>query len=1276
LDVLFFALLGLAIAAIPFVMPIMSWVSANRTRRRVDAVEQVIEDQRVAIDQLKTQVAQLRRQVREGPEPGEAAARAAAPAAAAPERPVPGAAPIPSPPAEAPPVAAPPLEPRPEPIAPEPAAPAPPRVEPPPVVPEPVAVETPPPALPIEPTVVPAPVLQEATPDVPAAPGYKFWPSGATEPPSARAPEPPGPRAPEPPSPGGFDWESLVGVKLFSAISGIALVFGAIFFLKYSVEHGWLQPPVRVLIGIAVAISLLVVCELKAARRYPATANALDAAAIAILFATFFAAHALWNLIPSLVTFVLLAVVTAIAVLLSVRRESLFIAVLGLLGGFSTPALLSTGENRPIPLFAYLMLLNIGLAWVAYRQTWPLLTGLTLAFTTIYQWVWVFKFLDQSQLSLAMGIFLIFPLATFAGLAITRRRRPEPGETGPDATFERTAVAAAVLPLLFAVYLSVVPAYNAHPGLLFGFLLLMNAGLLAVAILRGHGVLHAAGALATLVVMAAWLVNAGLGMGMIALLWCAVFSLFFVFAPIVAAWFGHPLADEGRRAEFAGPLLLFVLPVLAGTDPRFVSPMPLAATLLLLVLVIAWRAVSAERGALYFIAAFFSIATQAAWAAANLSVESLGTGVMFFAVFGMVSIAVPVIARRVGHPLEPDWGGGVVLIGSLLLLLFLSTGPIAPAALWALALLLAIINAGLFVESGAGGLPAISIVGSLLSWVVLASWWLRAGAVVGIIPSLAVLAGLTLVTFAGHAWTHLRFGSAGGTHAFREGMYLGLIGHLFLLLVAVNPAWSVPPWPIFGTLAVLTLAASTVALVTHASVLHAAGAIAAALVVTAWTSAVGASWSITALIASAVCSAFALAWIALVRDRVTPVAAASALFIGEATALIVARDGAPPFALLVATHVINLSVILALTWSERWRQVALWAVLPAFMAAAVQWQDADLARHWVRLLVLATAMYAVFVAYPLTLGDRARGERDPYFAAVLASVMLFVAARAALTAGGLAWMIGALPVFEGAVMAVLLRQLLRMEPAGQRDLGRLALIAGATLAFVTVAIPLQLAKQWITIGWALEGAALVWLYRRVPHRGLLAWGIALFGAVFVRLALNPEVFLYEPRGDWRILNWYLYAYLICAAAFLFAAWRLSDGDDRVAEWLPPMSPVLAAAGVILLFILLNIEIADYYATGPTVMFRFGVTVSQDLTYTIGWLAFGMLLLASCIYLNNRPGRISALALIAITTFKCFLYDLGSLGGLYRVASLVGLALSLALVSLALQKYVLAKSENP
>jgi uncharacterized membrane protein len=1066
-------------------------------------------------------------------------------------------------------------------------------------------------------------------------------------------------------------------VKLFSAVAGIALVLAAIFFLKYSVEHGWLQPPIRVLIGTAVGVSLLVVCELKAARRYPITANALDAAAIAVLFSTFFAAHALWNLIPSLVAFLLLAIVTTVAVLLSIRRESLFIAVLGLLGGFATPALLSTGENRPIPLFAYLMLLNIGLAWVAYRQVWPLLTALTVVFTAIYQWIWVLKFLDAGSLPLGMGIFAVFPLAALAGLAIARGRALSKDSTATDSAFEYTAISAAAMPLLFAVYLSTVPAYGNRPWLLFGFLLLVDAGLFAVAIARSRVLLHVAGAMATLVVMACWLAFSFTpGAYVPALAFCGIFVVFFILSPVAAGLLGRRL--EKTPADLSAPLLLFVPAVLARIEPAFIDARILFATLFVLMMVIAWRAIAARRGELYFIAAFFALATQAVWSSTHLTVDLLRAAVVVYGLFGVLATAVPMVARSIGRPLEPRSGGGLVLIASLALLLFLSLGHVSAAALWALALLLAILNAGLFIESGSGGLPFVSVAGSLLSWIVLASWWVRAGAAVGVVPSLAVLTGLTLITFAGHSWVNRQSGPETGEPAagFADGLYLGLVGHLFLLFVATNPSWSIPPWPVFGTLTVLTLTASAVSLLTERVALHVASVVASALIVAAWSSAGGAAWSLVAIVASAATSAYALLWIPIDPDRAVRRSAAAVLFIGELTVIIAARTGPSiPFGLIVAMHVVNLSILLALTFIERWRGMAVAVVFAGCYAVAIQWMNADLAVGWPRLLVLSSAIYAVFIAYPLVLGRRAQHDRDPSIAAVLASAMMFVAARAALMAGGYGWMVGALPVAEGAVMAILLRQLLRMEPAGARDLGRLALVAGTTLAFVTVAIPLQLHRQWITIGWALEAAALAWLFRRIRHYGLLYWSLGLFAAVFARLAMNPEILLYEPRGSMRILNWYLYAYLVCAVAFLLAAWWLSPSEpaDSNAEF--SYSPVLSGAAVILLFLLLNIEIADFYATGPTIMFRFGVTVSQDLTYTIGWLMFGMALLAACIYLHSRLGRVAALVLIALTTFKCFLYDLGSLEGLYRVGSFVGLAMSLAVVSLALQKFVLAKPEE-
>jgi uncharacterized membrane protein len=996
-------LAGLLLLVIAFIVPVVSLISVAGVKRRLRWVEDKLDQQRRALDELTNRLHEVRKVV-DTDVRQRAPAEPAKPAAT--ERPRP---PI--------------VEPSAMPVRP---TPAPSAAVTPSRLPEPGVAPSPAPAVPSA-----ADVARTSTPVTTQAPPRPRTPRIDREGPP---PIPPRPTPPRPPPPEPFDWERLIGVKMFSAVAGIALVLAAVFFLRYSIDQGWLGPPIRTAIGVLTGIALLVVCDLKAARRYPTTANAMDAAAIAILFSTFFAAHALWHLIPAAVAFGLLALVTTVAVLLSIRRDSLFIAVLGLLGGFATPVLLSTGENRPVGLFAYLFLLNIGLAWVAYRKRWPALTILTLGFTTLYQWGWVIRFLTASQLSLAMGIFLLFAVTGFSALVFGARASADELE---GRTLEKTGLAAAVMPLFFAVYLATVPAYGARPGLLFGFLLIVDAGLLAVTIARGEEFAHALGAGAAVLVFVMWLATSYVsGAWTTVTAFTVAFVGLFALAPVVAARLSKPLTGLAAQAQYAAPILLFVFPVIARIEPAAAAPLKLFAPLFALLALIAWRALAANELPLYFIAAFFGLAAEASWSATHLTPDHLRAAELLYAAFGLFYLGVPLIARHTGRHIVPRWSGGAVLIASLLLLLFLASGTRPPTSLWGLAVLLAILDAGIFVEGASGGLPAVSIIGGALSWVVLAVWWQNAAAAVGLLPSLLFLVGLTLMMLVGHAWAH-RW-TAGKAisdtpgFGFRHGTYLGLIGHLFLFFVAVDPRWSTPPWPLFGALAALALA--------------------------------------------------------------------------------------------------------------------------------------------------------------------------------------------------------------------------------------------------TVAIPLQLSHQWITIGWALEGAALAWTYRRIPHRGLLYWGLALLAAVFVRLALNPAVFIYEPRG-YRVFNWYLYAYVICGAAMFLAAWWYAKTEDQLIDGLPRASALLPAAGVVLLFLLLNIEIADYYATGPEITFRFGVTLAQDLTYTIGWLVFGLLLLTAGIYLHNRPARIAAVAFIAATAFKAFLYDMGSLGGLYRVFSLVGLAMSLALVALALQKYVLRDFRN-
>jgi hypothetical protein len=1264
--------LALSLLAIPFVLPIISWVMTRRVRRRVDDLEQRIVQQDDRILRLTVQLAKLKK---EGVAPE--TATAPAPAATAPP------AQQPVVPAHAPPIATPVVTP-PAPTAPtvviRPAPMAPPVAAPPaPISREPVEAPV---------TAAPPPPVPQPPKPAPAAPArteLTLPPSIASPP--VRPPVPPRPappadsEPPEPPAPSwSFDWERLVGVRLFSAIAGIALVFAAVLFLRYSIDQGWLQPPVRVIIGIIVAVALLVVCDRKAARKYPVTANALDAAAIAILFATFFAAHSQWNLISGGLAFGLLALVTLTAVMLSIRHESLFIAVLGLLGGFATPILLSSQENRPVSLFAYLLLLNVGLAWIAYRKGWLILSVLTLVFTTIYQWGWVARYLDAAQLPLAIGIFTIFPLVGYGLLMAARSRQGTRDGAGRDGA-EMTMLAASVLPVFFAVYLAVSSEFREQYALIFGWLLLIDAGLLAVAIARSAPVLHAAGALSTLLSVALWIAASYQPGALVPMTgFVSIFALFYLFAPWIADRFGDGLDGIGEHAVLASPLLLMAFPLLVLQDPLAALPLRVFPALFALVAVIVWQALKESSGRLYFIAAFFALATEAAWSSKYLTPGTLMSALATYLAFALLYLGVPHIARRRGQPLQPAAGPGMVLLAGLYMLMYFADARVAAAGLWGMALLLAILNAALFIESASTRLPILALAGSLVSWVVLLAWWSKAAAAVGLLSSLLVVVFLSLVMVGGYLWG-MRYApaseeDAGGPRA-AQGLWLALLGHLFLFGVAVNMDWALPPWPLFGATAVIAMAFSTAALAARQPAIHLASSAAVAVLLIAWrTTTQQFGHAVVAIEAFAVLTLFALVWIRVMARFAGEAAIAAAMVIVfseiNLISMVMMPAPQPPLPVSIAAHAAGFILLLMLSTRFGWANAASGFALLAGAAAATPLLNES---HTGRDVLMQTAaIYAVFASYPLILGSRARDNRDPYIAALVAGVWAFLVGRQGMTDAGLEWMVGVVPVVLGAITALHLSQLLRIQPPGERDLGRLALVAGAALAFLTVAIPLQLRQQWITIGWALEGAAVAWLYTRINHRGLLLASIGLFAAVFVRLAVNPEVFRYEPRGEMLIINWYLYAYLISSSAMFVAAWWLSKTDDQITG-LPRPRYVLPAGAAILLFLLLNIEIADYYSTGPEILFAFGSSIQQDLTYTIAWLIFGILMLAAGIIAKAKPARVASVALIAVTTFKCFLYDLRSLEGLYRIAAFVGLAISLALVSLALQKYVLAPEKE-
>ena len=1096
-----------------------------------------------------------------------------------------------------------------------------------------------------------------------------------------------------------FDWEALIGVKFFAIVASLALFLAGGFFVSYSMEHGWLTPPTQFAIGILAGIICLVLGELKGSRRYAWTADALDAAGISLLYVVFFASFARWHLVGATVAFVLFVLATAVAVLLAIRRASLLIALLGLIGGFASPAIVATGQDNPIGLFGYLLLLNAGLAWVAYKKRWPLLTAISLGLTTLYQWGWVSNFLTAGRVPLAAVIFLVFPVMSFVALALNR---PADGEQRTTSTmFAHAARVGAGLPLVFSIYLAAVPAYGVRFGVLFGFLFCIDVGLFAVALFQGPRLLHVLGAASTLIVFAIWLggsYHAAAWPGILVAI--AAFTTFYLAAPFATS-LGFvkrrvPDVDFGpiaSRAVLAAPLLLFTFPVLIGMEPSAASPAPPFSGLLVLLAACAAFAIARREGLVYFVAAFFAVAAEAVWSAKYLTSERLLSGLAIYAIFALFFIGVPVLARRRGAPLAPQGAGAVLSLVSIALLFFLAGGAVAQGALWGIAILLAILTTALFAEASASRAPLLAIAGTILAWLVLALWWVIATVSVLLVPALAIVAGYSLLTMAGSVLAARRAGAGSDEESrgfFRSGAFVGLIGHFFLLYVASQPQLSIPPWPLFAVLGILSVAAGVAALYLQHGELLLAAMIAAPVVVIAWQQSVPPQpWSSVAIAVGAAFVVLAGAWLALARRAGVEgrhfVSAAAVAGVG-AQAVVLAAAGelpAPAVSLLVVAQLAFVAATLGFATLDlaRLDGMTVLAVFPAVGTGALWMLQHTAASWWSTALALTTPIYLAFVAYPLLLGRRAGAARAPYIATVLASVSYFFQARSSMIDGGYGAMIGALPVAEAALLALVLASIVRLERTGTprtpAEITRLALIAGAALGFVTVAIPLQLERNWITIGWALEGAALAWLYARIPHKGLLWFTVGLCTAVFARLVWHTYALQYEPRAELRIWNWYLYTYVVCAAAMLIAGRVLLRTDDRLQPTLPRISSVLPGFAVILLFLLLNIEIADYFATGPTIAFTFfSSALAQDLSYTLGWAIFAVALLAAGIVTHSKTGRVTAIILMSVSMAKCAFYDLWRLGGLYRVGSLVGIAACALLITVALQKFVLTSRPEP
>jgi hypothetical protein len=206
--------------------------------------------------------------------------------------------------------------------------------------------------------------------------------------------------------------EEAAGRRWITWVGAVVLFLSAAFFVKYAFDHGWLGPTARVILGVIVGLGALAAGDQFLRRKMLALGQGLTGAGLAILYVSLYAAYGFFDppLLSQPLTFILMAVVTAGGMVLSAVHNALPISFLAALGGFLTPALFpSTGDPRDL-LFAYILLLDLGILGLAFFRRWRAHDVLAFMGTAAYFTGWYFRYYSSEATTAAtlwLGVFYV-----------------------------------------------------------------------------------------------------------------------------------------------------------------------------------------------------------------------------------------------------------------------------------------------------------------------------------------------------------------------------------------------------------------------------------------------------------------------------------------------------------------------------------------------------------------------------------------------------------------------------------------------------------------------------------------------------------------------------------------------------------------------------------------------------------------------------------------------------------------------------------------------------
>jgi uncharacterized membrane protein len=163
--------------------------------------------------------------------------------------------------------------------------------------------------------------------------------------------------------------ENFIGLRLIHFIGIIVLVIGLSIGVKYAIDQELISERMRIIVAYGSGF-VLYFLSVRLRKKYTVFSAILFSGAMASLYFTTYGAYVYYSMFSFAIAFIIMIVLTVYTVYEAISYNREEIALLGLVGAYGIPFLISKNAERADLFFLYISMINIAVIFLCVKKGW------------------------------------------------------------------------------------------------------------------------------------------------------------------------------------------------------------------------------------------------------------------------------------------------------------------------------------------------------------------------------------------------------------------------------------------------------------------------------------------------------------------------------------------------------------------------------------------------------------------------------------------------------------------------------------------------------------------------------------------------------------------------------------------------------------------------------------------------------------------------------------------------------------------------------------------